>query len=130
MPLLFCVPVALITAELAGMHPVSGGQAAFVERAFGAGVGLQNACWVLLVVLADASIYPRGYVMLFGGNVDREATSSIGEGKGFAFVREGARIGSSYLLRTQVLSAALYAPLSGLVQAIPGLLPPKLRISI
>ena len=59
-----------------------------------------------------------------------EATSSIGEGKGFAFVREGARIGSSYLLRTQVLSAALYAPLSGLVQAIPGLLPPKLRISI
>jgi amino acid transporter len=59
MPLLFCVPVALITAELAGMHPVSGGQAAFVERAFGAGVGLQNACWVLLVVLADASIYPQ-----------------------------------------------------------------------
>jgi len=59
MPFLFAIPVSLIMAELSAMLPVSGGQAVFVEAACGEVVGLQNACWLLLVVLADASIYPQ-----------------------------------------------------------------------
>lgn len=59
MPVLFCVPVSLIMAELSAMLPRSGGQAVFVEAALGATVGLQNACWILLSVLCDASIYPQ-----------------------------------------------------------------------
>ena len=58
MPLVFSLPIALVTAELATAFPSEGGQVAWVEQALGPVVGGHNAYWVWLTNLLDASVYP------------------------------------------------------------------------
>ena len=57
-PLVFSLPIALVTAELATAFPSEGGQVAWVEQALGPVVGGHNAYWVWLTNLLDASVYP------------------------------------------------------------------------
>ena len=59
MPLLFSLPSALMTAELATAFPSDGGQVAWVEMAFGASLGGHNAYWMWLANLFDAAVYPQ-----------------------------------------------------------------------
>ena len=58
-PLVFSLPIALITAELATTFPADGGQVVWVAKALGSGVGAHNAYYVWLVNIIDASIYPQ-----------------------------------------------------------------------
>lgn len=58
-PLVFSLPVALMTAELSTAFPADGGQVAWVADACGRAVGAHNAYWVWLVNVLDASIYPQ-----------------------------------------------------------------------
>ncbi|KAL1496492.1 hypothetical protein AB1Y20_016446 [Prymnesium parvum] len=59
MPLLFSLPSALMTAELATAFPTDGGQVAWVELAFGPSLGAHNAYWLWLTNLFDAAVYPQ-----------------------------------------------------------------------
>ena len=59
MPLLFSLPSALMTAELATAFPSDGGQVAWVEMAFGSALGGHNAYWMWITNLFDAAVYPQ-----------------------------------------------------------------------
>ena len=59
LPLLFALPNALTTAELATAFPADGGQAVWVELAFGRVVGRHNAYWLWVTTVVDAAIYPQ-----------------------------------------------------------------------
>ena len=58
-PLVFSLPIALMTAELSTAFPADGGQVAWVADACGRAVGAHNAYWVWMVNVIDASIYPQ-----------------------------------------------------------------------
>jgi amino acid transporter len=57
-PLLWALPDAITTAELAPAIPVEGGYVIWVKRALGPFVGFLNAWWTWLYALVDAAIYP------------------------------------------------------------------------
>jgi len=56
--LLFAIPSALISAELATAIPEDGGGIVWVERAFGWTFGLHNGWWTYVAWVFDCSIYP------------------------------------------------------------------------
>lgn len=73
-PLLWALPDALTTAEMAPMLPVEGGYIRWVQRALGPFAGFLNAWWTWLYNVVDAAIYPvlfatylNSLVQLFGG---------------------------------------------------------------
>ncbi len=57
-PLLWSVPEALITAELATAFPENSGYVAWVSAAFGPFWGFQEGWWSWLSGVTDNSIYP------------------------------------------------------------------------
>jgi amino acid transporter len=57
-PLLWSVPEALITAELATAFPENSGYVAWVTAAFGPFWGFQEGFWSWLSGVTDNSIYP------------------------------------------------------------------------
>lgn len=57
-PLVWSVPEALITAELATAFPENSGYVAWVSAAFGPFWGFQEGWWSWLSGVADNSIYP------------------------------------------------------------------------
>lgn len=57
-PLFFSLPIALITAELATVYPIDGGQCVYVQRACGDAVGGHNCYYVFVINVVDAAIYP------------------------------------------------------------------------
>jgi len=59
LPLLFSLPVALITAELAIAFPADGGQAVWVEQALGGTIGAHNSYWLWVTNIVDAAVYPQ-----------------------------------------------------------------------
>ena len=59
MPLVLSLPSALITAECATAFPSDGGQAVWVELAFGPTLGGNNAFWLWLTNIVDAAVYPQ-----------------------------------------------------------------------
>lgn len=58
MPLVWALPDALTTAELAPAIPSEGGYVVWVRRAMGPFWGFLNAWWTWIYALVDASIYP------------------------------------------------------------------------
>lgn len=57
-PILWAVPDALVTAELASAMPVEGGYYQWVKRAFGPFAAFLNGWWTWLYGIVDASLYP------------------------------------------------------------------------
>lgn len=62
-PIIWSLPDALTTAELASAIPAEGGYVVWVKRALGPFAGFLNAWWTWMYALVDASIYP----VLFAG---------------------------------------------------------------
>ncbi len=58
MPLVYSLPIALVTAELSTLMPVDSGLVMWVREAFGKRVGNHNAYWVWVCWLVDSSVYP------------------------------------------------------------------------
>eukprot|EP00040_Diaphanoeca_grandis_P016384 m.84521 g.84521 ORF g.84521 m.84521 type:complete len:572 (+) comp25761_c0_seq1:1823-3538(+) len=59
MPLLYSLPTALISAELATNYPETGGQCVYVTLACGEIIGAHNTWWVGFSTAVDAAIYPQ-----------------------------------------------------------------------
>lgn len=57
-PIVWAIPDALTTAELAAAIPEEGGYVVWVRRAFGPFWSFVNAWWSWLYTLVDASLYP------------------------------------------------------------------------
>lgn len=57
-PLVWALPDALTSCELAPAIPVEGGYIVWVKRAMGPFAGFLNAWWTWLYTLVDAAIYP------------------------------------------------------------------------
>lgn len=66
-PLVWALPDALCTAELAPAIPEEGGYVVWVRRALGSFWGFVNAWWTWMYALVDATIYP----VLFAGYLSR-----------------------------------------------------------
>jgi len=58
-PLIFSLPSALFTAELATAFPSDGGQAVWVDLALGPAISGHNAYWLWLTNVIDAAVYPQ-----------------------------------------------------------------------
>ena len=58
MPILWALPDALTSCELAPAIPVEGGYVVWVKRAMGPFFGFLNAWWTWIYALIDAAIYP------------------------------------------------------------------------
>lgn len=58
MPLIWAVPAALMTAELASALPEEGGYYVWVRRAFGAFGGFLCGWWTWIYTCVDAALYP------------------------------------------------------------------------
>eukprot|EP00038_Savillea_parva_P006545 m.164405 g.164405 ORF g.164405 m.164405 type:complete len:559 (-) comp12421_c0_seq1:2029-3705(-) len=59
MPLLYSLPTALISAELATNYPETGGQCVYVSLACGPLVGAHNTWWVWFSTCVDCGLYPQ-----------------------------------------------------------------------
>lgn len=70
MPLVFSLPIALITAELASAFPVDGGQCVYVQRACGDAVGGHNCFYVFVINIVDATVYPLLGAQYLGYHVE------------------------------------------------------------
>jgi hypothetical protein len=57
-PIIYSVPIALMTAELATALPRDGGLAAWVTEACGTTIGGHNTYWQWIAYIFDASVYP------------------------------------------------------------------------
>lgn len=57
-PLLWAVPDAFVTAELASAMPVEGGYYQWVKKALGPNAAFLNGWWTWLYGMVDASLYP------------------------------------------------------------------------
>ena len=57
-PLLWSVPISLVTAEMAAMLPLEGGYYRWVYFALGRGWGFQEGWWTWLYTFIDMAIYP------------------------------------------------------------------------
>jgi amino acid transporter len=58
MPLLWQMPLALMTAELACMMPENGGHILWVDRAFGRFWSYQNSYWTLASFIFEGALFP------------------------------------------------------------------------
>lgn len=58
MPVVWALPDALTTCELAPALPVEGGYIVWVKRALGPFAGFLNAWWTWIYTLVDAALYP------------------------------------------------------------------------
>ena len=74
LPLLWSVPEALITAELATAFPEDAGFVAWVTAAFGPGLGFQEGWWSWASGVADNAVYP----VLFASYVEAAAPGALG----------------------------------------------------
>jgi amino acid transporter len=70
MPLLWAVPDALTTCELAPAIPQEGGYVVWVRRALGPFAGFVNAWWTWLYSAVDAAIYPVLFAEYLGALLD------------------------------------------------------------
>ena len=57
-PLVFCIPQALITAELSTAFPSNGGYSLWVTAAFGKFWGVQESYWSWFSGVVDCAMYP------------------------------------------------------------------------
>eukprot|EP00047_Mylnosiga_fluctuans_P008401 m.7106 g.7106 ORF g.7106 m.7106 type:complete len:548 (+) comp2165_c0_seq2:144-1787(+) len=57
-PVIYSVPIALMTAELATALPLDGGLVAWVAEACGPTIGAHNSYWQWIAYIFDASVYP------------------------------------------------------------------------
>lgn len=73
-PLVWALPDALTTAELAPAIPEEGGYVVWVRRAMGPFWGFVNAWWTWMYALIDATIYP----VLFAGYLSRLLATTLG----------------------------------------------------
>lgn len=73
-PIVWALPDALMTAELASAIPEEGGYVVWVRRAMGPFWGFINAWWTWMYALVDATIYP----VLFAGYLSRLLATVIG----------------------------------------------------
>jgi len=67
-PLVWSLPIALVSAELATAMPEEGGYYVWVRRSLGEFWGFQEGWWNLLQTMADSAIYPVlfvGYIEAF-----------------------------------------------------------------
>ncbi len=74
-PLVWALPDAMTTAELAPAIPVEGGYVVWVRRAMGPLAGFLNAWWTWIYTLVDAAIYPVLFATYLSGFL--KATNGI-----------------------------------------------------
>ncbi len=67
LPILWALPDALTTAELAPAIPEEGGYIVWVRRAMGPVAGFLNAWWTWIYALLDAAIYPVYFTASLSG---------------------------------------------------------------
>jgi len=58
LPLLYSLPTALLSAELATNYPETGGQCVYVTLACGSVLGAHNSWWVFASTVFDSALYP------------------------------------------------------------------------
>ena len=58
LPWFYCLPTALMAAELSSMIPEAGGYIVWIDRAFGRRAAHLNAIWNLVSNAFDNAIYP------------------------------------------------------------------------
>ena len=73
-PIVWALPDALTTAELAPAIPEEGGYVVWVRRAMGPFWGFVNGWWTWMYTLVDATIYP----VLFAGYLSRLLAAVLG----------------------------------------------------
>ncbi|OQR98296.1 Amino Acid-Polyamine-Organocation (APC) Family [Thraustotheca clavata] len=72
-PFIYCIPLALITAELSTTYPENGGFTVWVYQAFGPFWGFQEGVWAWVSGAIDNAIYPGLTVQLlatYSENID------------------------------------------------------------
>ena len=62
LPLVWSLPLALMTAELSCLMPENGGHVVWIDRAFGQMLGSMNACAAFLTNVFDNALYPVLFV--------------------------------------------------------------------
>ena len=87
-PLVWALPDALMTAELASAIPEEGGYVVWVRRAMGPFWGFVNAWWTWMYALIDATIYP----VLFAGYAARLISTVSGGGELPPLIRWGIAV--------------------------------------
>eukprot|EP00048_Salpingoeca_helianthica_P000768 m.43866 g.43866 ORF g.43866 m.43866 type:complete len:541 (+) comp10840_c0_seq2:235-1857(+) len=73
-PIVYSIPVALMTAELATAMPRDGGLVAWVTEACGTTIGGHNTYWQWISYIFDASVYPVLAGQYVAAEWDMEAT--------------------------------------------------------
>ena len=87
-PLVWALPDALMTAELAPAIPEEGGYVVWVRRAMGPFWGFANAWWTWMYALVDATIYP----VLFAGYLSRLLATVSGSAEFSPLLRWGVTV--------------------------------------
>ena len=87
-PLIWALPDALMTAELASAIPEEGGYVVWVRRAMGPFWGFVNAWWTWMYALVDAAIYP----VLFAGYLSRLLAAFTGAPEASPLLRWGVAV--------------------------------------
>lgn len=93
LPMLWSVPEALITAELATAFPENSGYVAWVTAAFGPFWGFQEGFWSWLSGVTDNSIYP----VMFADNL-RIFIPALNDGWPRCVLRQAAQLLPGYCI--------------------------------
>eukprot|EP00042_Codosiga_hollandica_P049082 m.562600 g.562600 ORF g.562600 m.562600 type:complete len:526 (+) comp57807_c0_seq3:416-1993(+) len=74
MPLVYCIPIALICTDLSIAYPFDGGFVAWIDLALGAVIGGHNAFWTWLGYCVDGAVYPvlAGHYVVRASGLDIE----------------------------------------------------------
>ena len=90
LPLLWSVPEALVTAELATAFPEDAGYVAWVTAAFGPGWGFQEGFWSWASGVADNAVYPVLFVSYLEAAFSGGKKGGGGGGEVPGVLREGS----------------------------------------
>eukprot|EP00041_Stephanoeca_diplocostata_P015344 m.292556 g.292556 ORF g.292556 m.292556 type:complete len:527 (-) comp20003_c0_seq1:386-1966(-) len=112
MPLLYSLPTALISAELATNYPETGGQCVYVTLACGSLIGAHNTWWVWFSTAVDAGTYPQfiqqSIQQQFPGEIPDEVCEYIPL-MVIAFITTINLLGVDWLIRFEIFLGAMAA---------------------
>lgn len=78
-PLIWSVPVALVTAELSSMMPVDGGYYAWVKKGLGPFWGFLEGWWSWIASFVDMAIYPVLFATYFAALLEGAGIATLGD---------------------------------------------------